>query len=193
MSRIHIYPEQEIARINQLKARIENYRSIDRDHLIYRITEKSWCVVEVIQHMIIAHNAYREKLNSTLKLLKRQPTTVDEIKSSMIPSMLLKRFPPKNEQIRSKMKTTKQFQPVFLISELTSINIDSKLDDLIEILNHLKESVEKYRMTNVEKVRFNSAIGSLVKFNVAEACEFILCHNERHFQQIDNILRSFKS
>lgn len=199
MARINLYPEQEIARINQLKNRIERLRTLDHDALIHQPNIKSWSVVEVIKHMIIAHNAYQKKIDDALSQLRINTSddsvtkdgTIDSVRTRMIPSMLIKRFPPKNGVIKSKMKTMKQFQPVFSRDERVKIDTQGLFDELDETLSNLKEWIEKYRKSNVQSIRFNSAVGAMVKFNVAEACELILCHNERHFQQIDNALAQF--
>ncbi|MFT5860457.1 MAG: hypothetical protein ACI865_002570 [Flavobacteriaceae bacterium] len=190
MARVQIYPEQEIARINHLFSRLENYRDVNHDLLIRRSTERSWSVIEVVKHMVLAHNAYCEKIETTVVKLGDIEGTCDSVKANFLPSSLIKRFPPKDKKINFKMKTMKGFQPVFEAEDFNKVDSNELFDEFAKTLSQLKGWVEIYRMKNVTSIRFNSAIGAIVKFNSAEACEFILCHCERHFQQIDNVLNS---
>ncbi|MCG8576308.1 MAG: hypothetical protein MI810_15580 [Flavobacteriales bacterium] len=82
----------------------------------------------------------------------------------------------------------KSFQPVLEINTIRETDLADYFERFYRSLDKLKEFTLAYRQTKVEKVRFSSAIGAIVKLNVAEAVEFIVCHNERHCLQAENAL-----
>ena len=189
-----------IIEVNNLKFRnkklaeaIETFKLEDNSVLSKRPRPKSWCVLEVIEHMNIAHKVYEAKIDLALSNLSNSTNESSQIRAAAIPSFLIKRFPPKEGKIKMKMKTFDKFKPVFNPENISESEIKSIFDRFEAGINHINFALQKYPQKNVTEIKFPSAIGSLVKFNVAEACEFVICHNERHVQQIINTLKKVKS
>ena len=180
-----IKSENQLSRINELKTKLADLDKYTQDLLHKRANEKSWSVLEVIKHMEIGHMAYRAKVNKVLSTPKKEKAPADNIQSSSIPSFLIKRFPPKDKVIRFKMKTTTKFKPILNGKE----NPSKVIASLKHTLDELENWITNYKDGQISLEKFNSAIGPLVRFNVPEACEFILCHNERHMLQIENTLK----
>ncbi|MBO6515514.1 MAG: DinB family protein [Bacteroidia bacterium] len=189
MARTHIKPEIQIERINALRNTLNQLRSKENRNWLHRPHSKSWSAIEVAKHMLIAQEVYETKIESTLSRLKPIEGSLEAIRPNRTPAFLIKRFPPQNGEIKHKMKTTKKFEPVLDLTSLSNTDVATILDQLDSSLAQLKSWVTAYRTTDVTAIRFNSAIGAIVRFNAAEACEFILCHNERHFQQMANALK----
>lgn len=188
--RAQIKPTYQIQRINSLLNRLEEFNQLDSELFMKRPRQKAWCGAEVLKHMIVAHNAYANKINDALTKSKPVKEEIEVLSASAIPSFLIKRFPPKEGKIRFKMKTGKQFKPMLDVDKLTENQVEGIFSEMKATLNELSAWIEQTRKKDVLPVRFNSAVGPIVKFNVIEACEFILCHNERHFQQIENTLKA---
>lgn len=183
---VQIHPEQQIQRINALLTKLEEVRRLSTEELTKRPNEKAWSVIEVVKHMSIAHIAYRKKVKKALASPASTKEGIDGIRSRAIPGFLIKRFPPKDGKIRFKMKTMRAFQPLL---NLQNVDTESEFIELKQCLEELKKWVNTYRTQPVSLRKFNSAIGAMVRFNIPEACEFILCHNERHFHQVSRILQ----
>jgi len=182
-----IKPTFQIQRINELENRLEQIKLLSLEALTHHPNLKSWSAIEAAKHMVFGHEAYREKVSKAL-LSKGINDIPSEFKASAIPSFLIKRFPPKEGEIKHKMKTMKRFKPVLNVSQLTNEDVKEILTELSETLSELKKWVETCRTQAISMKKFNSAIGAAVRFNVPEACEFILCHNERHFLQMERAL-----
>ncbi|PHR28625.1 MAG: hypothetical protein COA38_12095 [Fluviicola sp.] len=191
--RVKIKPAHQIQRINLLQNQLNEIREVNFQLLIKRPREKSWCCAEVVKHMFVGHSAYSTKIDQALSNLKISNEDFEVLSASAVPSFLIKRFPPVEGKIRFKMKTSKQFKPMLNLEALTQKDVNEILDEMNSSLTQLMEWVEDTRKKDVRSIRFNSAIGPLIKFNASEACEFILCHNERHFQQVANTLTTLKS
>ena len=188
--RARINPEQQIQRINHLKNVLEGYHSIAEQDLNRRPNKKAWSILEVMKHISMAHKAYQANIIAAFDKSSKQSQVVDQLKCSPISSYLIKRFPPIQGEIRFKMKTLKKFQPIFPEQGVASSEV---IQELNASLDELKSWINQYRNTPISLKKFNSAIGPMVRFNIPEACEFILCHNERHFYQIDKALTIVKS
>ena len=186
--RVQIKPTYQVQRINQLLNQLEKLRTEEFKQMVRRPDQKSWSPIEVMKHMIIAHMPYQQKVNTALAAMSGGTENVDPIQASVIPSRLMKMFPPKEGKIRFKMKTGKKFKPVLDVDALSVEDVDAIYLELEDSLKELKSWVEQYRSGNGSMKRFNSAVGPIVRFNIPEACEFILCHNERHFLQVWNTL-----
>ncbi|MEM7160871.1 MAG: DinB family protein [Bacteroidota bacterium] len=183
---IEISTERQFRRIKKLQNALMNLRKCTWEDLQKKTNSKSWSVIEIIDHMIIAQEVYRPKINKALN--REYDSLQKKTKSKGIPAFLIKRFPPQKDKIRLKMKTSKIFRPHVSNVDLENgdgLNYIDKMDSSLRELNDWCSASEKADLS----YKFNSAIGPIVRFNVMEACEFILCHNERHFQQIKNVLR----
>ena len=190
--RVQIKPTHQIQRINSLVNQLEEFKNMNHKVFMKRPHEKAWSGAEVLKHMILGHTAYSDKVDDALAKSNSIKEEVDVLSTRSIPSFLIKRFPPKEGEIRFKMKTTKAFKPVLDVDQLTKEQVEGLFVEMKKTLNQLSDWAEQTRKKDVLPIRFNSAIGAIVKFNASEACEFILCHNERHFQQVKNTIASVK-
>lgn len=177
--RVTIKPEQQIQRINKLLSYLESTKERTDASLNHRTNEKSWSALETAKHISMGHKAYQPMIDATFSNSKGTKVEVDQLRCSYISSLLMKRFAPVDKQIKFKMKTMKKFQPIFDHDAV----VDTKMviAELEACLNELKSWVNNYRTNPISLKKFNSAVGAVVRFNIPEACEFILCHNERHF------------
>lgn len=195
MGKVIIQAENQLKRINELANRIKETRELPLEKLIQRPKEKSWCVLEVIKHMSLGQDPYNPKIDKALSYLPSSEEVMNSIPAKGMGALMMKQFvPTESGKIKLKMKTFRRFQPVM---DLSSINnkeaVHTIIDEFLQHLQKLHTFVEDYRLKKVEQKRFNSAIGAMVRFNVAEACEFIIRHNERHLQQIENTLNTLDS
>lgn len=194
MARTLISYNRQTARIQFLLQALEQLQTLSHPQLITRPGEKKWCIAEVLQHMVIAHRVYIPKMERALSQLPPASGGTRTIKARPVASYLIQRFPPvpASGKIRMKMKTMKQFEPQLDPGKTTYGDVQRIIQDVADSLRQLDSWIHLAAEKDVQRVRFNSAIGAMVRFNVAEACEFILCHNERHFQQIRNIANALR-
>ncbi|TNE54036.1 MAG: hypothetical protein EP338_09095 [Bacteroidetes bacterium] len=181
-------PEQQIQRINRLLQQLEDTAARDAEVLKSRAKKDSWSPLEIMKHMSVAHQAYQEKIRTQLSMKTGLGALKSEFRAAGIPSFLIRRFPPIEGKIKLKMKTMKQFEPQLHLSEMNETELREVVQELKDCLEELKSWVHTYRTETISLSKFNSAIGAVVRFNIPEACEFILCHNERHFFQLDRAM-----
>lgn len=180
---VFISSQHQLQRIQQLRSTLETYRSLSVQELQWKKEGQGWNIAEVMKHMVISQALYIPKIEQALKAKERSEKPSSQYKAHAIAAYLIKRFPPSHGKIRMKMKTMKVFEP-------HNVNLATAIDALEDSLVQLTAWIEYTQGHDFSRKRFSSAVGSLIRFNVPEACEFILCHNERHFQQIAHILKA---
>lgn len=180
---------QQIQRINQLQEQLNSLKQVDSKTLLRKANPKKWSVAEILSHLIIANGMYKPKLEKQLAIKTNLVSVSDGIKASWLPSFLVQKFKPKDNKIQLKMKTSGMFEP-----QLKENQTVLELIEEFEIsLNDLKNWIYHYRTENISLKKFNSALGPVVRFNIPEACEFLLAHTERHFFQIERTLKVVNS
>lgn len=189
MARIHIHPELQLQRIQDLRQRFEVVAQLPSETLLRQPAPKKWSPGEIVEHMVEAHKLYIPKLDTALNAAA--PTERWEaLKAGRMASFLFKGFAPKDGKVRYKMKTQQVFEPKQLPQVADAATLDKVFEAFRVSLDHLAQSARSSAEKDVAPHRFNSAIGPVVRFNAAEAVEFILRHNERHFFQLDQTLKA---
>lgn len=192
MARINISPESQQQRLHHLRNEVSEILRRSPQLLLTSPAPGKWSAAEVLDHMIQGHAAYREKLDGALSQL-RQTDPWEHLRARRLPNMLFKGFTPKEGRIRYKMKTMKVFEPKMLLAAQEGNGLPELARAFFASLDHLEELARKSKTLDVARVKFPSAIGPLVRFNVSEAVEFILRHNERHLLQIRQTLAAIGS
>lgn len=149
----------------------ESLREADPSSLKFRENEKKWNALECIQHMNQSMQIYTDQL-----VEKKLDTAEEEtVKIGWKGNFFAEGSRPKGEEISYKMKTMKALEPI-------SADIKS-ISKFISLLELIKMFIAENRDGNWTKGRVKTALGPLVKLNIAEAINFVLAHNERHILQ----------
>ncbi|TAI47686.1 DinB family protein [Flagellimonas allohymeniacidonis] len=187
MASLILTPENQIQRLNGILNRVQSLRELDIAHLTTAPRPKSWSVVEVLEHLNMAYRIYLPKIDDTLSQSPDLNKESEGFKARGWQKFVIEGQRPKNGKRKWKMKTLKRFTPIFDSADLTQEKMDSVFGQFLELHHHLKQSILASRTKDVSKVTFSSAVGSIVRFYLPEAFEFLLCHMERHMVQIDEI------
>lgn len=187
MARIIINPQEQLDSVAAQRNHLERVLALPIEDLLRKPSPKRWSAAEVVEHMVEAHKLYVPKLDAALSKAHVSPPW-NALKASRMTSFLCKGFEPKAGKVRYKMKTQKVFEPKRLPLAMDQATFQEVLVDFKASLDHLEKCIKKTATLEVTAHRFASAIGPVVSFNAAEAVEFILRHNARHFFQIDQVL-----
>ncbi len=188
MASLILTPENQIQRLNKILNRVHSLSQLEVELLTQILHPKSWNVVEVIEHLSIAYSFYVPKVDHALSISPNVDEEPSGFKTRTWQKFVIEGQRPKNGKRPWKMKTLKRFEPIFEEDTLSQEKIDAVFTRFLELHQHLKQSIVTSRGKDVSTVKITSAIGSLVKFYLPEAFEFLICHLERHMVQIDGIL-----
>jgi hypothetical protein len=144
----------------------------------WRSSNNTWNVLECLEHL----NLYGAFYLPQIKLAIQNSNTIpaENFKSSFLGAYFAKSMLPKNNL--NKMKTFKSKNPIHKILDKTVIQ--TFLQQQLQLVDLLHAS----RRVNLQNVKIKTTLSGLLKLNLGDTFQFIINHNVRHIQQIENIL-----
>ena len=165
------------AQINEQIAFVNELKSLSDHELSARSSADSWNVLQIVEHMHLTMKLYTDQFEA--KSFDRG--SEDYVSINWKGRFFAEGMRPKENKIRYKMKTTNVFRPQAQDSAFTLF------DGTITVMS---DFIEQGKTSIWQGHKVVSALGPLVKFQIAEAVNFLLAHNERHIQQIKNVLNT---
>ncbi len=90
----------------------------------------------------------------------------------------------KLKNVKRKLKTTKDYNP--LIN--TSLSLDNVVSEYVEHIKEFKEVLKEGMKINLRKTKCPLSLRPVVKLNLGDALIFTAYHNERHIEQMKNVI-----
>ncbi len=165
---------------------IERLEQLDEETLKKQSADGGWSVAECMVHMNLAMEIYLDQFESMKNSLKPEKK---QYNPSFLTRKLIQSQPPdKKGRIRFKIKTMKRLDP-----QKSDMPADrSALDRLQQNLSRLEQFEKLMNGKDSRSFKVETVLGPMLKLHVGDALKFITAHNERHFQQIQNILESLE-
>jgi hypothetical protein len=152
--------------------------------LNWKPNNQSWSINEVLFHLNQYAHYYQDVFIS-----KIESTKFTEPKSQFISSPLGKSAWKSMKlgvanNIKRKFQSPKNYNPTLQpqLVRPNEISIFEKYQlDLFEI-------IEKARKVNIQRVKIPISISKFIRLKLGDALLFVIYHNERHLQQIKNLI-----
>lgn len=158
--------------------------NLNEDQLKWRPDQGFWNISEVLSHL----NEYSRYYQPTFKK-KIANTRFTGTKEAFVSSPLgrsawksMKLGNAKN--IKRKFKAQKGYNPSIDSSLLTG----REYEDFIKHQADLQSIVELAQSVNMKRVKIPISISKIVRLRLGDALLFVVYHNERHVQQIANLV-----
>ncbi|MEW2920540.1 hypothetical protein AB1A65_03660 [Muricauda sp. ANG21] len=193
MASLVLTPENHIQRLNAILNKVDQLQSLGLPLLTTPPNSKSWNILEVLAHLNIAYGHYQQKFNQYIPKLPDTKSENEGFRIRRWQKWVVDSQRPKKGIRKWKMKTLKKFEPLLDRNLLDPEKAEEIFKTFFELHNHLKNAILVCRKKEVSQLKIPSAIGSVVRFYLPEAFEFLICHLERHMVQIDEILEQQKS
>lgn len=144
-----------------------------------------WSVAQVLEHLNIYSRYYITAIEEKLHLNQSGPN------QNFTPGWLGNYFtnlmkPTEEKKLKSKMKAPANAVP-------------SAQPDAVEMLNefishqhHLLNLLQIARSANLDYNRISISLTKLIKLKLGDTFCFFIAHEQRHFLQIENILKQFE-
>lgn len=159
-------------------ARVQKLQAIDHVSLNRKTDEKSWSILECIEHLNRYGDYYIPEITTRIKASKK--AWEKDFKSGWLGNYFAESMLPK-EQLK-KMKTFKSMNPVG--SSLNPKVINTFLNQQSQILELLKLA----EGVSLSKTKTSISISSLIKLKLGDTLRFVIFHNERHLVQAERLL-----
>jgi hypothetical protein len=157
---------------------------LGENQILWRPQKDSWNIQEVLSHLnrysSYYHHFFIDKINNTKFKSVKENFVSSPLGKSAWRSMKLGRA----NNIKRKFKAPKNFNPSADPTILDKAPVNIFLEKQMEMMNILEEA----NAVNLKKVKIPISISKLVRLRLGDALMFVIYHNERHVQQINNIL-----
>ena len=162
----------------ELLQRAQQLHKLNPEVLRFRPAEKSWSVLECIEHLNRYGNYYLPEIRIALRQAKHPPET--KFKTGLLGNYFAESMLPKEK--RNAMKTFSSKNPLHAPLDESAIAIF--LEQQTELLNLLEQATQ----VSLNRTKIKTSISPLLRLNLGDTFRFYINHMIRHFAQIDRIL-----
>jgi len=160
---------------------LKTLNSKSDSELNWREDEKSWSILECIEHLNLYGDFYLPEIERVIR--NSRSKTEELFKSGVLGNYFAKAMLPKAKL--NKMKTFKDKNPSKSnLNRNTFDRFERQQIQLIDLLN-------KARNINLNKEKTNITITKLIKLKIGDTFRFVINHNTRHINQIERISEFF--
>ncbi|MEM7036670.1 MAG: DinB family protein [Bacteroidota bacterium] len=175
------------AQQQQLTAALDG---LDESGLTWQPASGKWSVIECLEHLNISYRWYLPRMEAAIEKGKAAGHTPNtDYRRGFWGRRMPKMFRPKAQaeaaesgtqrfKIPWKMKTMKRFQPQVAPGQSEKVIAEFRAH-----LETVKRLAQASQAVDLGRVRVISAIGSLLKFKLGDAFEFVNAHTDRHLLQ----------
>jgi len=159
---------------------------LSENQLNWRPNPGVWSVAEVLAHLnaysTYYHPTFMNKIKNTRFKSSKEGFMSSPLGRSAWKSMKLGRA----NNVKRKFKAPKGHNPS-IDHHLVSGN---DVSDFITEQNDLFEIINKAKNVNLRKIKIPISISKIVRLRLGDALLFVVYHNQRHIQQIKNLITS---
>ncbi|MGB0390579.1 MAG: DinB family protein [Salibacteraceae bacterium] len=162
----------------------ETFKGLPLEVLNMRESEKSWSILECIEHLNLYGDFYLKELEDRI-LTARHGSEID-FKSTWFGNRTALSMLPVEDKKLNSMNAFKDKNPVN--SNLSVVNVDRFIKQQKTLLS-LLEQAKKVSLT---KTKTKTTL-PLIKFRLGDTLRFVIYHNVRHIIQAENMLSRQKT
>jgi hypothetical protein len=187
MAKLKILAQEQIQRINQQEQKLKALQGLPKAQWLRRPAPGKWSPLEIIDHMNRAYQDYEHKVEQALAQLPDRATPQNEFYVGGLKKWFIEGQRPKGKKRSMKMKTFKRMDPMQAHGPFTEVDVQPVIDQYYAYQALMKKAIEATRLKEARHLKIDSAIGSLLRFYLPEAFEFLINHQERHWVQMEEV------
>ena len=148
------------------------------EKLNFRLSEKSWSILECLEHLNLYGRFYLPEIRNSIQNSDSRFTEV--FSSGILGNYFAKSMLPK--QKLNKMETFKSMNPIHS-------NLDRKvLNEFIAQQKQMTELLNDAENVNLNTIKTGISISSFIRLKLGDTFRFVIYHNLRHIEQAKRIL-----
>lgn len=161
------------------KKEVQALKVLSDEKLNDRLEDKSWSILECIEHLNFYGNYYIPEIKNRMEHAKYSKTTT--FTSGWLGNYFAKSMMPKEKL--NKMKTLKSTNPTgsSLSRSVLEVFIDQQ-NQLLALLNQAKE-------VDLTQTKTSISISKWIKLRLGDTFRIVIYHNLRHVVQAKKIIR----
>ncbi|RYZ36249.1 MAG: DinB family protein, partial [Sphingobacteriales bacterium] len=148
-----------------------------------------WSVLQILEHLNSYNNYYLPAMATALQKGRRNQVGLNRVFRPGLLGAYFTRMmqPPANGQIVKKYKAPADHTPAASLDETLTIN------KFIEGQNRLVDLIQQSAQTDMNKLKIPISISKWIKLKLGDTLGFLIAHQERHFIQLEEIVRQIKA
>ncbi len=159
--------------------------TLTNDQLCWKPNEKSWSIIDCLEHIVLSGNYYLKEINKKFDKLIPSNNPIDILfKPGIIGNYLTRSMEPKEGNIKVKMKTLKRMKP-----GKSQLEPDRIIKYFLNYQEEILFLLDRSRYFNLGKIKISSSLGIFIRFRLGNAFKFVIAHNQRHIQQAKNVMK----
>ncbi|AEW03258.1 hypothetical protein A4D02_04405 [Niastella koreensis] len=170
----------------QIMGRLAQLKQLPANILVQQPEPGRWSVAQVIEHLNTYGRFYLPQLQKAIKTYNG--TSTEYFAPGWLGGYFTNSMRPKADgTITGKMKTLKNHNPAPTLDAMNVLQeFEQQEIELVQLLLKAKE-------VNINRIRIPVSITPLLKLKMGDVFGFIIAHHQRHFVQIENVLKAIGS
>ncbi|WP_207511989.1 DinB family protein [Longitalea luteola] len=166
----------------QIMLRLAYLKQLPVSQLTQQPAPGRWSVAQVLEHLNTYGRYYLPKLEQAITHSKT--SAADFFTHGWLGGYFTKSMLPKPDgSIPNKMKTFKNHDPLPTVDAVKALQeFEQQEVWLLELLN-------KAQRVDINRIRIPVSIAPFIKLKMGDVFGFIIAHHQRHFVQIEDIIR----
>ncbi|PSK91162.1 DinB family protein [Taibaiella chishuiensis] len=145
-----------------------------------------WSIAQVMEHLNIYCRYYITTIEQALHLNNTSPET--RFKPGWLGNYFTGLMQPvAGQTIKKKMKAPKSAIPA------AQPDARQMLEEFTAHQHHLLQLLQIARSANIGRIRIPTSISKWIRLKLGDTFRFLIAHQERHFVQIERVLRQSKT
>lgn len=158
----------------------ENLSNKSDEMLNFRLSEKSWSILECLEHLNRYGKFYIPEISKRIQNSQTKPTEI--FSSGTLGNYFANNMLPK-ENLK-KMKTFKSMNPIHSNLDRSILNeFISQQKQMIHLLNNAEN-------VDLNKTKTSITISNFIKLKLGDTFRFVIYHNLRHIEQAKRVLNN---
>lgn|SRR5574343_1416858 len=155
---------------------VYSFKDLSSEQLNYRTHEKSWSILECLEHLNLYGDFYLPEMERAI--LQSKTTATTEFKSGLLGNYFAELM---RAEKAKKMTSPKDKNPIHSsLSETSILRFEKQAERLRHILQ-LSENV------NLNQVKCSISISRIIRLKLGDTLRFYIYHIDRHIQQANRI------
>lgn len=172
--------------LREQQARAREIMRLPAERLLHRPSAGTWNVLEVFEHLNLSSGIYVRGLEDVFARKAAHHRANRRFTPGLLGNWSTNGMKPKADGVISwKMRTMKMFDP-----GRQQGASQASIVRFIEMCDRFLKLLEQAPTTDLNELRVTSSLGPVIRFKAGDAFRFPVAHQERHFLQIERLLRS---
>lgn len=174
------------ATVRAQRDRAAELARLPQAQLLRRPSSYAWNALETLEHLNLSSGIYVRGLERVFSTQAKRHAPNASFRPGWLGNWFTNGLKPGPKgAIRWRMRTFKRFEP----SQNGGASMEN-IERFINLCNRTLALIEQARSTDLGAMRVTSSLGPLVRFKAGDALRFPIAHQERHFLQLEQALRS---